>query len=173
MVSTTRTTAKSASGAGHVRFDPGASLATLSGITFLSNSGRREQRGALEVATVKRSYDVSRASIRIPPFDAAGSAVRRPAHARSALRIRLSIGAEPPQHDLHFGVGGRVTIGPWSDSIDYSKVPELADIELESYRGAPREATRISIGENQSSGTVARPPHQLFLPGHCVAICSV
>ena len=173
MVSATRTTAKSTSRAGHVRFGPCASVAPLTGITFCRIPAGENSVARFELTTVKRSYDVSIASIRIPPRDAAGCAVRRPAHSRSALRIRLSIGAELPQHGLHFGVGGRVTIGPWSDSIDYSKVPELADIELESYRGAPREATRISIGENQSSGTVARPPHQLFLPGHCVAICSV
>src|SRR3989442_5688023 len=34
------------------------------------------------------------ASIRIPPFDAAGCAVHRPVHARSALRVRLPVAAE-------------------------------------------------------------------------------
>ncbi|MEO9161595.1 MAG: hypothetical protein ABI349_04230 [Casimicrobiaceae bacterium] len=30
-------------------------------------------------------------------------------------------------------------------AIDYKKIPELKALELEAYRGAPREETRISV----------------------------
>jgi putative phage-type endonuclease len=50
-------------------------------------------------------------------------------------------------HSSETGSGVTVTRFWKKGSIEYSKVPELAGVELEPYRGAPREETRVSTGE--------------------------